>query len=72
MLARSRTDNVEKANLYVQYGIPDGVPGPPLIRVGQDTDGRVERAKGRVGLAVVGLAPVQEVLAGLRHENLDL
>lgn len=62
----------DQSHLYVQDGIPDSVPGPPLVRVGEDAGRGVERDEDRVGGAVVGLAPVQEVPAGLRDENLDL
>lgn len=68
-----RVDSMgEHTYLYVQHGVPDGIPHPPLLRVGEDPDRWIKRAEGRVSLGVVGLAPVQEVLAGLRHDDLDL
>lgn len=59
-------------HLDVQHGIPYGVPGPPFVGVSEDADRRVERGEVRVSLAVVGLTPLQEVLARFRHEDLHL
>ncbi len=64
--------NKAAPHLDVQHGVPYGVPGPPFVRVSEDTDRRVERGEVGVSLVVVGLAPVQEVLARFRDEDLHL